>query len=197
MLEFIDPQHFSDYVIVNWYAGNRDWPENNWYADVENPAGRNRFFVWDAETTWDDGAAIVLGSDGVEGAPYPNVVKLVFEALMQNADFRLTFADRLYKHLNHDGALTDANAQARWTCARRCRGTRHRRRIRSLGRRALRRGRSQWTTGAEPATKYSRRWTAMRTSCLRLPAKPATIHPLTRLFSANRAANSTNLSCSK
>ena len=33
---------------------------------------------------------------------------------MQNADFRLTFADRLYTHLHHDGALTDANAQARW-----------------------------------------------------------------------------------
>ena len=115
MLEFVDPVQFSDYMIGNWYAGNRDWPENNWYADVENPAGRNRFFVWDAEGAWDDGAAIVLGSDGVEGAPYPNVVKLVFEALMQNPDFRLTFADRLYKHLHHDGALTDANAQARWT----------------------------------------------------------------------------------
>ena len=114
MLEFIDPEHFSDYLIVNWYAGNRDWPENNWYADVENPAGRNRFFVWDAEGTWDDGAAIVLGADEVEGAPYPNVVKLVFEALMQNPDFRMTFADRLYKQLHGDGALTDENARARW-----------------------------------------------------------------------------------
>lgn len=114
MLEFVDPEHFSDYLIVNWYAGNRDWPENNWYANVENPAGRNRFFVWDAEGTWDDGAAIVLGSDGLDGAPYPNVVKLVFEALMQNPDFRVTFADRLYRHLNHGGALTDNNARQRW-----------------------------------------------------------------------------------
>lgn len=115
MLEFVDPVQFSDYMIVNWYAGNHDWPENNWYASVENPAGRNRLFVWDAEGTWDDGAAIVLGSDGEEGAPYPNVAKLVFEALIQNADFRLTFADRLHKHLHHDGALTDENVQARWT----------------------------------------------------------------------------------
>ncbi len=114
MLEFIDPIQFSDYVIVNWYAGNHDWPENNWYVDVQNPAGRNYFFVWDAEMTWDDGAAIVLGSDGWEGAPYPNVVKLVFEALMENADFRMTFADRLYRQLHHDGNLTDAAAVARW-----------------------------------------------------------------------------------
>ena len=114
MLEFIDPEDFSDYLIVNWYAGNRDWPENNWYVDVENPAGRNRFFVWDAEGTWDDGAAIVLGADEVEGAPYPNVVKLIFQALMQNSDFRMTFADRLYRQLHGDGALTDENAKARW-----------------------------------------------------------------------------------
>ncbi len=114
MLEFIDPIQFSDYMIVNWYAGNSDWPENNWYVDVQNPAGRNYFFIWDAEMTWDDGAAIVLGSDGWEGAPYPNVVKLVFEALIENADFRMTFADRLYRQLHHDGSLTDAAAAARW-----------------------------------------------------------------------------------
>ncbi len=114
MLEFIDPIQFSDYIILNWYAGNRDWPENNWYVVVQNPAGRNLFFVWDAERTWEDGAAIVLGSDGFEGAPYPNVVKLVFTALMENPEFRLLFADRLYRHLYHGGALSQKNALARW-----------------------------------------------------------------------------------
>ena len=105
MLEFVDPVQFSDYLIVNWYAGNRDWPENNWYVDVQNPAGRNLFFVWDAEGTWDDGARIVLGPDAVDGAPYPNVVKLLFEALMENAEFRLLLADRIHKHLQDEGVL--------------------------------------------------------------------------------------------
>lgn len=114
MLEFIDPVHFSDYLIVNWYAGNTDWPENNWYANVQYPAGPNRFFVWDAEKTWDEGALLHLGIDQVEGAPFPNVVKLVFQALWENADFRLLFADRLYQHLADDGALTPTVAQARW-----------------------------------------------------------------------------------
>jgi hypothetical protein len=114
MLEFIDPKQFSDYLIVNWYAGNTDWPENNWYVNVQNPAGRNLFFVWDAEWTWHDGAQIVLGSDGFEGAPFPNVVKLLFQALIQNPDFRLTYADRLYRHLFHGGALSDDIAQQRW-----------------------------------------------------------------------------------
>lgn len=114
ILEFIDPVQFSDYVILNWYAGNGDWPNNNWYADVRYPAGRNLFWVWDGEDTWNEGAAINLGTDSEEGRPFPNVVKLVLLALMENPDFRLLFADRLYKHLFNDGALSTAQAQARW-----------------------------------------------------------------------------------
>ncbi|MCC6453344.1 MAG: lamin tail domain-containing protein [Caldilineaceae bacterium] len=114
LLEFLDPAQFSDYVIVNWYAGNVDWPETNWYASVHNPAGRNYFWVWDAEATWDEGAKIRLGDETAAGAPYPNVVKLLFEAAWANSDFRMTFADRLYHHLKEKGALTDTASVARW-----------------------------------------------------------------------------------
>ena len=114
MLEFIDPTQFSDYVLLNWYAGTGDWPETNWYAGVQYPAGRNLFFVWDAEGSWRDGADIRLGNEPEAGAPFPNVVKLVFEALAENPEFRLIFADRLYKHLFNDGTLTEENAKTRW-----------------------------------------------------------------------------------
>jgi hypothetical protein len=82
---------------------------------VHYPAGPNRFFVWDAETTWNEGALLHLGVDQIEGAPFPNVIKLVFAALIENADFRLLFADRLYQHLSADGGLSPTAAQARWT----------------------------------------------------------------------------------
>jgi len=62
MLEFIDPIQFSDYVILNWFMGNQDWPENNWYTNVQYPAGQNLFFVWDAESSWIDGARLRLRS---------------------------------------------------------------------------------------------------------------------------------------
>ncbi len=114
MLEFIDPEQFSDYVILNWYAGTEDWPDNNWYADVQLPAGQNRFFVWDMELSWDGGAGLYLGKGGKEGAPFPNVVKLTLAALFENPDFRLLFADRVYNHLFNDGTLSDENAKARW-----------------------------------------------------------------------------------
>ena len=114
ILEFIDPVQFSDYVIINWFMGNTDWPEYNWYAGGNYPAGRNLFYVWDGEAGWEEGAQIILGPDELPGAPYPNVVKLLFNALMENPDYRTLFADRLYRQLFNDGALTDEASQERW-----------------------------------------------------------------------------------
>lgn len=114
-LEFIDPVQFADYLVLNWYMGNEDWPENNWYLLVQNPAGRNRFIMWDGETSWrGEGAKIRLGGPGWEGAPYPNVIKLIFEAAWANPDFRQVMADRFYANVTGDGALTDAASLARW-----------------------------------------------------------------------------------
>jgi len=114
MLEFVDPVQFSDYLILNWYAGNVDWPANNWYANVQYPAGRNLFFVWDGERTWDAGAQLQLGPDAEAGAPYPNVIKQLFLALLANGDYRLILADRLYHQLQPGGVLADAAAKERW-----------------------------------------------------------------------------------
>jgi len=107
---FLDTAHFSDYVILNWYAGNIDWVRKNWYASVQNPFGQIRHFVWDAERIWTDGAEIVMDQKSEK----PNKTRLLFHGLIQNPDFKIEFADRMYKHLFNDGALTDANAQARW-----------------------------------------------------------------------------------
>src|SRR5690606_33766357 len=114
MLEFIDPEQFSDYIILQWMIGNRDWPENNWYVGVQYPAGRNMFWVWDAENAWNNEVFIDMEQESLEDTPYPNVIKMLFDALRENADFRLVFADRMAMHLYNDGALTAENAQARW-----------------------------------------------------------------------------------
>ena len=109
---YLDIPHFVDYLILNWYAGNLDWAFNNWYAGVQRSSGQVRYFAWDGERTWYDGAEIYMGLDEYNGQP--NLVKPLFEALLENPDFRMELADRLYKHLSHDGALSDANSQARW-----------------------------------------------------------------------------------
>jgi hypothetical protein len=111
--EYLDVHQFIDYLILNWYAGNLDWAFNNWYAGVQTSAGPVRYFAWDGERTWYDGAEIDMGLDEYNGQP--NLVKPLFEALLENPDFRSELADRLYLHLFNDGALSDANSQARWT----------------------------------------------------------------------------------
>lgn len=114
MLEFIDPIQFADYLIINWYIGTQDWPDNNWYVNVSYPAGRNLFFVWDAEMSWIDGTEIRLGPDPKADAPFPNVAKLVFSALIENENFRRLLGDRLAEHLHPNGALGDAQVMERW-----------------------------------------------------------------------------------
>jgi hypothetical protein len=109
---YLDVTHFCDYLILEWFAGNTDWPQNNWYAAVQNPTGQVRYFIWDGELTWVEGAKLHLGQTNAVGLT--NTIKPLVEALIQNPDFKMELADRLYKHLFNGGALTDANAQARW-----------------------------------------------------------------------------------
>jgi hypothetical protein len=108
----LDIPHFIDYLILNWYAGNLDWGFNNWYAGAQHSSGQVRYFVWDGERTWFEGAEIFMDLD--EYLERPNLVKPLLEALMDNPDFRIALADRMYRHLANDGALTETNAQARW-----------------------------------------------------------------------------------
>jgi hypothetical protein len=115
VISYIDPIAFSDYMILNWYAGTQDWPENNWYAAIPiqgGEVGQGRYFVWDGQETFlDDGAAIRFGK--VDSSRL-NIIKPLFDILIQNPDFKIQLADRMYRHLFNDGVLSDAEAQARW-----------------------------------------------------------------------------------
>lgn len=108
--QYLDVARFSDYILLNLYAGNNDWADNNWYAAIRNqPPGRLRYFIWDGEQIWNEGARLYLGKTGVH-----HKIRPMFLALMENPDFRLTFADRAYQQLFNDGPLTDENSRARW-----------------------------------------------------------------------------------
>lgn len=108
----LDTAQYIDYLILNWYAGTDDWPENNWYAAMPAEKGQIEFFVWDGERSWIDGAQIQFGPTTV--LAWPNVIKPIFDVAIQDADFRMELADRLYKHLYNEGALTTEASQARW-----------------------------------------------------------------------------------
>ena len=117
--ESIDVEAFSDYLILNWLVGMGDWPHNNFYGGMRNePPGKIRFFAWDSEYAFWTREGY-LGSNPTAWV-HPsfdsgrNVIPEIWLALSSNQDFLTTFADRVYRHCFNDGALTDANMQARF-----------------------------------------------------------------------------------
>jgi len=132
--DMLDIAQFIDYILVQLYVGNDDWPNNNWAAARERVAGEKfRFYVWDAESTfltaninktglryfpfwmWPDGNApdAVVGGSGLFGEETP--IAAIFRGLYQNAGFKTQFSDRAVVLLdNATGPLGDTNVSARY-----------------------------------------------------------------------------------
>ncbi|MFT5122508.1 MAG: hypothetical protein ACI97B_001139 [Verrucomicrobiales bacterium] len=109
MLTYVDPVNFADYLIVNTYASTWDWPQNNWYAARErSPTGRYGWYIWDAE------GGLGRGRDPVTYDPFTvdllqksNDTPRYYQELVQSPEWRLLFADRIYKHFFRDGPMSD------------------------------------------------------------------------------------------
>jgi hypothetical protein len=108
LLGYLDLTHFIDYLIVNNFLANYDWPLRNWRAvRKREPGARFQFFTWDAEWTlphyrpvWTEAGnykeRLTIGDrDKTPGR--------LFHNLRENAEFRLRFADRLHRHFFNRG----------------------------------------------------------------------------------------------
>lgn len=109
---YVDMANYIDYLIIEMWSGNSDWPHNNWTALRNRTSGGGfRFCVWDAELaltksgltfdrthSWDRGPGVC--------APY--------EYLRTNTEFKVAFSDHLYKVLFNNGVLTPAAVSARF-----------------------------------------------------------------------------------
>jgi hypothetical protein len=100
---YLDVENFADYMILNLYCGNRDWPHRNYWVGRDRETSIStgfKFYMWDAE--WiiginSDLSTNRLGVDNGVAAPWPY--------LRQNAEFRLLVADRLHRHFFSGGPL--------------------------------------------------------------------------------------------
>lgn len=107
--EYLDLDPFIDYMLVNFFGANADWPSHNWYAVRRRAPGQSWYFMsWDAERIFEG------TSDNRTGASNSNSPGIVFQNLRDNADFRLRVADRAHRHLFNDGLLTPDQVEARW-----------------------------------------------------------------------------------
>ncbi len=101
----IDP--LIDYMLINFYGGNGDWPHHNWNAvRRREPGAGYLFFCWDSERTLES------LSDNRTGVTHTSGPAYLHTALCTNAEYRLRFADRAHRCLFNDGALTPSNAAA-------------------------------------------------------------------------------------
>lgn len=107
--DLLDVDNMIDYLILNFYAGNTDWPHRNWWVGRNRDNGDGfKFYPWDTETALGvTGLSVdVTGASGAVARPYA--------ALRANADFRMQFADRVYRHFSPGGAFYVNPASPAW-----------------------------------------------------------------------------------
>ena len=118
MRQYLDIDNFIDYVMLSWFVGLSDWPQNNWWGGNRNDVpGPFFYFGWDAEWSWKTTRGHNNGwvhPDFRQNKSGGATIAALWHALRRNADFMMRFADRAYAHLFNDGVLTDDNCQVRY-----------------------------------------------------------------------------------
>ncbi len=105
----VELDNLIDYMLLNFYLGNDDWPSHNWYA------GRGRegqvgwvFFAWDTEHTLKELDADVTGAD-YDGSP-----ARIFQRLLAHPDFISRVQARAHEVFGEGGALSASAALDRF-----------------------------------------------------------------------------------
>jgi hypothetical protein len=115
--KILDIPWLIDYLILNHLAGSYDWAHHNWYSSFnhKDPDGKWRFHSWDNEHVFyaldhmvmdENDKTQVFGTRDQDDAGSP--VEIHYN-LMNNAGYRLEFADHIQKRLRNGGDLTPAN----------------------------------------------------------------------------------------
>lgn len=113
--QWLDMDAFADYMIMNQYLGNIDWPDRNWYVGRHrSDEGRFRFFNWDAEITLGNENTNVIDLVCIGEGECEDTPGRIWENLRANPEFVVYYGDRIQRHLFNDGQLTPAPARTRW-----------------------------------------------------------------------------------
>lgn len=107
--QILDMDGFIDYMILNIYGANADWPHKNWGAVRRRQPGELfRFICWDIERILE-----FPGSNMSTVSQY-NTPAEIYAWMRSHPEIRMRFADRLQAHFFGDGALTPGAAEERW-----------------------------------------------------------------------------------
>jgi hypothetical protein len=106
----LDVQNYIDYMIVNMWGGNWDWPWKNYCIarDRTDASTGFQFYVWDYENTMGNNRErSPLNMDRVAGLTSmgAGVAELHID-LAENENYRLLFADRIQKYFFNGGPFS-------------------------------------------------------------------------------------------
>jgi hypothetical protein len=111
----LDVANYADYLIVNVWGGNWDWPWKNWWAarDRTPQSTGFKFYCWDFENT--------MGNNRDRSPLTKNALQNDFssagqphQSLRSNPEYRLEFADRAHRLFFNGGILTTGSLIARY-----------------------------------------------------------------------------------
>jgi len=112
----LDVTNYIDYLIVNLWGGNWDWPWKNWYAARDRSVNSTgfKFYCWDYENTMGNNLGrsplnknALNNNFSSAGEPHQN--------LSRNPEYRMLFADRVHRFFFNNGILTAGPLIERYT----------------------------------------------------------------------------------
>ena len=108
--EHLDFDRFIDFLLVNYFNGNRDWDHNNFQAARRRTGGDKwRFFVWDSERTM-----LANNHDSTTKNSAGRATGL-HHLLLPREEYRELFRARVALHMANGGVLTPARTAEEFT----------------------------------------------------------------------------------
>ncbi len=98
----LDLGQFIDYMLLNFVAANNDWAHKNLYASYRrsDPNAKWRWHSWDAEHVFRTESENSVSKNDTYGPT------AIHQRLMASAEYRLSFADAIQKHIFNNGLLS-------------------------------------------------------------------------------------------
>ena len=114
----LDVNNYVDYIIVNLWGGNWDWPNKNYWVGRDRSANSTGFkaYCWDYENTMGNNLSrspLTMDTMAFKNNLNSGVGKPHYY-LRNNVEYRLLFADRVHRFLFNGGVLTPESLIGRY-----------------------------------------------------------------------------------
>ncbi len=115
--EYFDSTNYIDYMLVNIWGGNWDWPNKNfWFGRHRGGlAGGFKFYLWDFENTMGNNRdRSPLDMIAPRAGLTDSWVAEPHAQLMRFSEYQMDFADRVQRHFFDGGVLTPESLISRY-----------------------------------------------------------------------------------